>query len=373
MHRSASGKCSSLPRRRSSASHKERRGRDEAQAALRLSVSHPVLVSCGLALHLGRQDSPWTPEMEWYANDIFEDMATLTRAVTNLETEIVAFEQKYLEAVLWMRTVLQETGRTDAKTDAIQGTRTAGGRRGETQASEGRTLGHPPPSHGFRQPTEEQNGVLDPVGSEHGSPGDPEGTARAQLCGRYNRSFTSSQVSERVSSTSSSTAAGGSCLAQGLLLGGSSASSSGLRRKPAPLLRARTLPAIVTPSLCIIQAQLDAGTQPPVAAMTQQHRQRHAKKKQSQGDSRRGSPDKSDSSPPQSRLLTRRSPSGGALRPRDGVSSSPVSEASSPGSAAASPHTPSSLDERLVPSRLLEEHAITWRVFFAGAAFTLAL
>ncbi|KAL1472706.1 hypothetical protein MTO96_039157 [Rhipicephalus appendiculatus] len=124
------------------------------------------------------------------------------------------------------------------------------------------------------------------------------------------------QVSERVSSTSSSAAAGGSCLAQGLLLGGSAASSSGLRRKPAPLLRARTLPAIVTPSLCIIQAQLDAGTQPPVAAMTQQHRQRHAKKKQPQGDSRRGSPDKSDASPPQSRLLTRRSPSGGALRTR---------------------------------------------------------
>ncbi|XP_077490006.1 ankyrin repeat and fibronectin type III domain containing protein wide awake isoform X2 [Amblyomma americanum] len=127
-----------------------------------------------------------------------------------------------------------------------------------------------------------------------------------------------SQVSERVSSSSSAAAAGGSCLAQGLLLGGASA-TSGSRRKPAPLLRARTLPAIVTPSLCIIQAQLDAGTAQP-AAMTQQHRQRHAKKKQT--DSRRGSPDKSESSPPQSRLLTRRSPSGGALRTRgqDGTS-----------------------------------------------------
>ncbi|XP_042150783.1 uncharacterized protein LOC121838539 [Ixodes scapularis] len=113
-----------------------------------------------------------------------------------------------------------------------------------------------------------------------------------------------SQVSERASCSS---AAGGSGP------GGVPPSAPG-RRKPAPLLRARTLPAIVTPSLCIIQAQLDAGQQQGTA-MTQHRQPRHAKKKQ-QADSCKGSPDKADASPPSARLLARRSPSGGTLRTR---------------------------------------------------------
>ncbi|KAM7296527.1 uncharacterized protein ISCGN_021685 [Ixodes scapularis] len=112
------------------------------------------------------------------------------------------------------------------------------------------------------------------------------------------------QVSERASCSS---AAGGSGP------GGVPPSAPG-RRKPAPLLRARTLPAIVTPSLCIIQAQLDAGQQQGTA-MTQHRQPRHAKKKQ-QADSCKGSPDKADASPPSARLLARRSPSGGTLRTR---------------------------------------------------------
>lgn len=67
-----------------------------------------------------------------------------------------------------------------------------------------------------------------------------------------------------------------------------SSAMGGSRRKPAPLLRARTLPAIVTPSLGIIQAQLDAGHQRKGTPGTAQQRQRQGKKK-SQGDSCRGS------------------------------------------------------------------------------------
>lgn len=120
----------------------------------------------------------------------------------------------------------------------------------------------------------------------------------------FHKKKTKGQVSERASCSS---AAGGSGP------GGVPPSAPG-RRKPAPLLRARTLPAIVTPSLCIIQAQLDAGQQQGTA-MTQHRQPRHAKKKQ-QADSCKGSPDKADASPPSARLLARRSPSGGTLRAR---------------------------------------------------------